>query len=485
MQSGILLPVFSLPSKYGIGTFGKEAYKFVDFLHKSKQKIWQMLPLGQTGYGDSPYQSPSAFAINPYFIDIETLCKNGLLTKSELDGAESNEERINYGRLFVERYALFEKAFKRFENSVPADFDKFCEDEKDWLDGYATFMAIKKSVGFAAYSAWEDELKNRVNPDEINEKYKSGAMFWKFLQYEAHLQYKALKAYANSRGVKIMGDMPIYVSADSADVWAGGDLFCLDESGKPTDVAGVPPDYFSENGQLWGNPLYNWEKMKSDGYSWWKKRLAKAFDMFDFVRIDHFRGFYNYYAIPYGEKTAKVGEWRMGPGIDLFDELKRHFGNTPIVAEDLGDLDPGVYVMLDQTGFPGMRVLEFAFDSDDNIHLPEHYKKNCIVYTGTHDNNTLRGWIDGASDDTLSRIKAKVPRGKRESVADSIINYAHSSVAETVIVPIQDYMGLGSEARQNTPSTESGNWQWHLPSDYAKSALRRKIAKITKKHGRA
>ena len=483
MQSGILLPIFSLPSKYGIGSFGKEAFDFIDFLSDSKQKIWQILPLNQTSIGDSPYQSPSAFAGNPYFIDLEALQKEHLITRSELKSAEHPCDTVNYGALFFERYQLLEMAFARFLNNIPSDFDDFCKEERYWLDDYALFMAIKKSKGYVSRDEWGD-LSLAKNKSKLYEKYFDQVEFWKFVQYEFSKQYAKVKAYANSKGISIMGDMPIYVALDSADVWANKAEFCLDESGKPTDVAGVPPDYFSETGQLWGNPLYDWDRMKKNGYKWWKQRLCAAFKMYDIVRIDHFRAFYNYYAIPYGSDTAMVGEWRMGPGIEFFNEMKRYFKKTPIVAEDLGDLDDGVREMLKLSGYPGMKVLQFAFASDDNPYLPENHIKNSIVYTGTHDNDTLCGWLASASEETLARINEKIPHRKNQNLADAVIRAAHASIAETSIIPMQDYLGLGSEARMNTPSTKNGNWQWRLPRGYAKKSLSSRIAKMMEKYNR-
>lgn len=484
MQSGILLPIFSLPSKYGIGSFGKEAFDFIDFLSESKQKIWQILPLNQTSYGDSPYQSPSAFAGNPYFIDLESLQKEHLITVADLKAAERPCDSIDYGSLFCERYKLLEKAFARFLDNIPSDYADFCKSEQYWLDDYAIFMAIKKENGYVSREEWNDELSLCKNKSKLRSKYSDVAEFWKFLQYKFTTQYMKVKSYANSKGIKIMGDMPIYVALDSADVWANSAEFCLNEAGRPTDVAGVPPDYFSEAGQLWGNPLYDWNHMKENGYKWWKLRLKSAFKMYDIVRIDHFRAFYNYYAIPYGSVDARIGEWRMGPGIEFFNEMKRYFKKAQIVAEDLGFLDEGVHEMLKLSGYPGMKVLQFAFDSDDNPYLPENHIENSIVYTGTHDNDTLCGWLKSASEETLARVEKKIPRRKNQSLADAIIRAAHASVAETSIIPMQDYLELESEARINIPSTNSGNWQWRLPRGYAKKQLSMRIAAMMDKYHR-
>lgn len=485
MQSGILLPVFSLPDKYGIGSFGKEAYKFVDFLKAGGIKIWQILPLNQTSYGDSPYQSPSAFAGNPYFIDIDTLVSDKLLTRKEADTARKDWESIDYGSLFYERYPLLEKAYIRFVMNKPAAFKTFCRKQAGWLNDYAVFMAVKKENGYRSFLEWPEEQRLRKNPEALYKKYEDQAEFWKFLQFEFFKQYTALRKYANRKGIKILGDMPIYVALDSADTWANKSEFCLNEEGKPTDVAGVPPDYFSEDGQLWGNPLYNWDGMKKDGFSWWKARLENAFELYDYVRIDHFRAFYNYYAIPATSPTAKIGEWRMGPGLGFFETLGKHFGKMPIIAEDLGDLSPGVYELLDKIGYPGMKVLQFAFGGgDDNIYLPFNYKPNCIVYTGTHDNDTLCGWLDTLDDYTKSRVEKLVPHRKNQNMCDAIIRYAHSSIAETSIIPMQDYLNLGTQARMNIPSTLGGNWRWRMPKNYARKKNIERIRNMMKQYGR-
>ncbi|MCQ2435912.1 MAG: 4-alpha-glucanotransferase [Clostridia bacterium] len=483
-KAGILLPVFSLPSEYGIGSIGRHAYDFIDLLTKCGQKYWQILPTTQTGYGDSPYQSPSAFAGNPYFIDLETLCAEGLLTKDELKSAKKPQDYIDYGALFSERYALLKSAFARFMCDLPDDYTQFTDRESYWLDDYALFMAIKEANGYASWLEWPEELKLRTDMDAIRAEYADRADFWKFVQYKFDEQFTVMHSYASSAGVSIIGDMPIYVSTDSADVWANRAVFCLNEHGRPTEVAGVPPDYFSKSGQLWGNPLYDWDYAKKTDYAWWKLRLKKAFSMFDRVRIDHFRGFYDYYSIPYGAHDATIGKWKAGPGIEFFNNLKKHFGQTPIIAEDLGDLSEGVYEMLRQTGFPGMKVLQFAFDSDNSIYLPKNTTGNYIVYTGTHDNMTLRAWLKNLSPATKARIDANISRKKGETYRDAIIGAALNTVADTVIIPMQDWLGLGDEARMNTPSVSADNWRWKLHTGYRTDRLVNKIRRATEISGR-
>ncbi len=464
--SGILMPIFSLPSPYGIGTLGQAAYDFIDFLHSGGQSYWQILPVGVTSFGDSPYQSFSSFAGNPYFIDLDMLAADKLLTQSEIDACDFGESnnKINYEKLYLNRYPLLKLAFKRF---VPTKaYDSFVAENSDWLDDFALFMAIKNATGGKAFYEWETPLKKR-NPVALKAAqsiYIQDINFYKFLQFKFFEQWNALHEYATKKGIKIIGDIPIYVALDSADVWANPKEFQLNDDYTPRAVAGVPPDAFSEDGQLWGNPLYDWDYMKKTGYTWWKQYLAQALKRYDVVRIDHFRGFESYFSIPYGDTDAKGGKWVKGPDTDLFDALKSEFGkDLPIIAEDLGIITPAVRKMLNATAFPGMKVLQFAFSGNaDNAYLPHNVIKNCVIYTGTHDNDTIMGWLK-----TADAVTAKQAKDYFNHPADSGFNWAMikaamSTVADTCIIPMADLLGLDSEGRINTPSTIGDNWTWRI-----------------------
>lgn len=484
--SGILMPLFSLPSDYGIGTMGKVAYDFVDFLKTAKQTIWQMLPVSPTSFGDSPYQSFSAFAGNPYFIDLDMLSADGLLEKSEYENEDygSVSISVDYGMLYKNRYPVLYKAYKRFMKNPPADFDDFCKDNEFWLDSFARYTAIKEQNSGKPWYEWDKGLVLR-DGSEYDEKYDDGVMFHKTVQYLFSKQWNALREYANGNGIKIMGDMPIYVALDSADVWSNPKQFELNGILQPIEVAGCPPDAFSKDGQLWGNPLYDWELMESDGYSFWTERVKHALKLYDIIRIDHFRGFESYYAIPYGEKTAKCGRWRKGPGSELFKTLTVKLGKLPIVAEDLGYLTDGVREMLSECGYPGMKVLQFAFDSrEDSDYLPHNYDKNCVVYTGTHDNDTLIGWLETAPEDDIEMAKKYIRYNNEEGFCAGMIKTAMASVADTVIIPLQDYMQIGSGARINTPSTIGNNWRWRAEKFDITDNLAKRIAEIVKLYRR-
>ena len=484
-QAGILLPLSSLPSPYGIGTMGKEAYKFIDFLKDSNQTIWQLLPIHQTSYGDSPYQSPSAFAGNPYFIDIEALIEQGLLTKKEAADQPPTTEYVDYAHVYYARYPLLRLAFSRFDAAKYPDYEDFCARHAFWLDDYATFMAIKGTYDFQGRDTWAlaDRRKDTLPADKQIDQ--TECSFWKFLQYMFFTQWEQMHAYAKERGIALVGDMPIYVADDSADVWANPTMFCLNAKGMTKTVAGVPPDYFSEVGQLWGNPLYDWKAMKQDNYNWWYERLRVAFSLFDIVRIDHFRGFCNYWSIPAGEKTAINGKWKNGPGAAMFQELEQRFGyRLPLIAEDLGDLDAKVHKMLDKLGYPGMKVLQFAFDSEDSDYLPPHYTENCVVYTGTHDNRTTQGWLTDRGYDPRVRFERAVPAYRGAKDLDRLIRYAQESCAQYCIIPMQDYLGLDDAARINTPGTLGDNWKWRLSKNYDKAAVKARIRKLTEAGGR-
>ncbi|MBQ3134113.1 MAG: 4-alpha-glucanotransferase [Clostridia bacterium] len=459
--SGILMPVFSLPSPHGIGTFGKEAYRFVDFLQKAGQRYWQILPLNPTNYGDSPYQSFSSFAGNPYFIDLDLLVEEGLLTPEEIAACDFGDHptAVDYEKLYTARLPLLKKAFGRFQPD--ADYEAFCQQNAWWLDDYALFMAIKSERG-GCWTEWDDDIRLRdvAALKAARQTYAEEMNFHRFVQARFASQWAALKAYANAHGVQILGDIPIYVAADSADVWADPVQFLLNKRGEPALVAGVPPDAFCEDGQLWGNPLYNWKYMKQDGYGWWKRRLQYALSLYDVVRIDHFRGFEAYFAVPADAETAKDGKWHKGPGMSLFKALGK---DLPIVAEDLGFLTPAVHKLLAATGFPGMKVLQFAFDSrEESDYLPHNYPRNCVVYTGTHDNDTILGWEQTAPPEDVAFAKKYLRASADEGLNWTMMRAALASVSDTAILTMQDLIGLGSEGRINTPATLGGNWQWRL-----------------------
>ena len=487
--SGVLMPISSLPSPYGIGTMGKQAKKFVDFLDKAGQKYWQILPICPTSYGDSPYQSFSSFAGNPYFIDLEYLCKDKLLTKKECGSFDwgGSEKYIDYGIMYISRYKLLKKAYARFVKNIPDDYEQFCKTEAEWLDEYALFMALKDANDGVAWFEWDEDLKKR-KPEAIEaakKEYADDIDFYKMLQYLFFKQWRQLKAYANSKNIEIIGDVPIYVAGDSADVWANPKQFYLDEDLNPIEVAGCPPDAFSADGQLWGNPLFRWDVMKKDGYTWWTKRISAMADLYDIIRIDHFRGFDSYYAIPAEDDTAKNGEWKEGPGMDLFKVLEKKLGKLPIIVEDLGFLTPSVIKLLKDSGFPGMKVVQFAFDSrEDSDYLPHNYPKNCVVYTGTHDNDTVMGWMKTAPKSAVKFAKEYLNLTKEEGYNWGMMRAAWSSVADMAIVPMQDILGLGSEARINTPSTIGENWKWRATADQIANSIAKKLRKCMKMYAR-
>ncbi|WP_024867447.1 4-alpha-glucanotransferase [Butyrivibrio sp. FCS014] len=494
-RCGVLMPVFSLPSKYGIGTFSKEAYEFVDFLKDAGQSYWQILPLGPTSYGDSPYQSFSTFAGNPYFIDIEALINDGLLTEAEADKCDfgGSEEYIDYEKQYKSRLKLLKKAYDRREEVASSkklmkEFEAFKKSkDNDWLADYSLFMALKNDNSGRAWNTWDEGIRLR-KPAALKAaraKFAEEIDFYSFLQYLFSAQWTALKSYANEKGIRIVGDIPIYVAFDSADTWANPQLFLLDKKNTPIDVAGCPPDAFSATGQLWGNPLYRWDYHKETGYKWWMKRIAHCYKLYDVIRIDHFRGFDEYYAIPFGNPTAENGEWRKGPGYDLFDTMKKELGDKEVIAEDLGFLTPSVIKLVKKTGFPGMKILQFAFDSrEESDYLPHNYTPNCIVYTGTHDNETTRGWFDQLPRNDKKFAKEYLGLKSGKDAVWACIRACFASVSDTAIIPMQDYLELPSYARINTPSTLGGNWVWRMKKDALSKELSSKMHDFARIYGR-
>lgn len=486
---GVLLPITSLPSKYGIGCFSREAYEFVDKLKAAGQKNWQILPLGPTGYGDSPYQSFSTFAGNPYYIDLEQLIEEGLLTEEECEACDfgDNDRYVDYEKIYFGRFPILRKAFERF--MPDEEFAGFCEENAYWLEDYSLYMAVKDANGGKSWIEWEEGLRNRQPEalEQAREELKDDIAFYRFQQYEFMKQWTALKSYANDQGIRIIGDIPIYVAFDGADTWANPEMFQFTEENLPSAVAGCPPDAFSATGQLWGNPLYKWEYHKKQGYEWWMRRVKYCFELYDIVRIDHFRGFDAYYSIPYGDKTAENGHWEEGPGYDLFRTMKEKLGDLPIIAEDLGFLTDSVMKLLKDTGYPGMKVLQFAFDSrDESDYQPHLYTNNCVVYTGTHDNDTVLGWDQAISDAdrTYAREYMRNEGSEGEQLAWDFICTALRSVADMAIIPIQDYLALGSEARINTPSTLGDNWKWRMIPEEFTDELAKRMRRAAKLYGR-
>ena len=490
----MLMPVSALPGAYGIGCFSKEAYEFVDILKEAGQKLWQILPLGQTGYGDSPYQSFSTFAGNPYFIDLETLIEDELLTKEECDQADfgENEEEIDYEKIYNARFKVLKLAYKRAKKNGLMEskaYRTYLEEEKAWLADYALYMAVKDSFDGKSWDQWEEDIRLR-KPEAIaayQEQLSAEIDFYEFLQYLFAGQWAGLKTYANEQGIEIIGDIPIYVAFDSADTWANPKLFQLDEENLPVAVAGCPPDAFSATGQLWGNPLYDWKALKKDGYGWWVQRMTHCMELYDVVRIDHFRGFDEYYAIPYGDKTAERGKWEKGPGMDLFHTLDKKIKDLRVIAEDLGFLTESVLEMLKESGYPGMKVLEFAFDgSEDSSYLPYKYDHNCVVYTGTHDNETTKGWLENLQGHDLKFVREYI-NCYEQPVNDcvwALIRTALSSVADLAVIPIQDYLCLGNEARMNAPSTFGDNWKWRLTANQISETTLYHMREVTRIYGR-
>ena len=489
--SGILMPIFSLPSKYGIGTLGK------DFLKKSGQSWWQILPLNPTNFGDSPYQSFSSAAGNPYFIDLDMLSENGLLLPEEYRDVDFGDDpaSVDYGKIYINRFPVLKKAYGRFKLNIPQSFRDFCEKERDWLDEYALFMALKDTFSGKTWHEWDEPLRFR-EPSALmkaREQYSDDIDFYRFIQYEFYRQWRMLKEYANVNGIGIIGDMPIYVADDSADIWSSPEQFDLDDELVPKSVAGCPPDPFAEDGQLWGNPLYDWDAMETDNFSWWKNRLRFELKMYDIVRIDHFRGLASYWAVPFGSKTAKNGKWKDGPGMKLFNAVSDVYKDGEIVAEDLGLFGEDVIKLLEDTGFPGIRVIQFGFDGDsNNEHLPHNYQNNLVACLGTHDNNTLLGWLYELDESTRQSVFDYCgfsgsnwgEGGYHAPACRKVIECVWRSCADTVIIAFQDLCGFGSDARMNIPGVPELNWRVRTTSETINSIDKEYFKKLNRIFGR-
>ena len=487
-SSGILMHISSLPGPYGIGTMGKRAFEFVDFLEAAGQSVWQVLPLTPTSFGDSPYQSCSTFAGNHYLIDLDMLVAEKLLKKSELTGicwCESNT-KVNFGTLYHNRLAVLRLAYARFRDD--AALEDFCTKNSSWLPDFALFMALKDRFGGKPWYQWDRQLKFREK-DAIREaelELKDEIRFYSFVQFLFYKQWSALREYAHSKGIRIIGDVPIYVPYDSVEVWKDTRLFQLDENLNPVAVAGCPPDAFSEDGQLWGNPLYRWDVMEETGFDWWIRRLAAAGELYDVVRMDHFRGLEAYWSIPFGDETAKGGKWIKGPGMQFIRAIKQALPALDMIAEDLGFLTREVLDLRDASGYPGMKVLEFAFDSrEPSDYLPHTYINNTVCYTGTHDNMTMRQWFDTASADAVAYATEYMSLTKKEGLVWGVIRTAYASVSDLCVIPMQDLLDLGAEARMNFPGTLSdSNWTWRAIDGIMSKNLAKKILAMTKLYGR-
>ena len=492
--AGILLSITSLPSEYGIGCFSKSAYDFVDWLQEAGQCYWQILPLGPTSYGDSPYQSFSTFAGNPYFISLETLIAEGVLTKEECDAVDfgTKADEVDYKKIYEGRYLLLRRAYERSDISRNPEYQKFLEENSWWLSDYALFMAVKDRFGGAPWTEWAEDIRLRMANamDYYRRELYFDIEFQQYMQYVFYKQWNDLKRYANEHGVRIIGDIPIYVAMDSADTWSHPELFQLDENNVPSAVAGCPPDGFSATGQLWGNPLYRWDYHRNTGYQWWISRLAHCFRIYDVVRIDHFRGFDEYYSIPYGADSAVEGHWEKGPGMDLFYRVREALGEHDVIAEDLGYMTDSVRRLVWESGFPGMKVLEFAFDSRDtgcaSDYLPHNYMENCVAYTGTHDNETLTGWLQSISGEEKAMVRKYLCDSYTpdEYLFRPMIGLVMRSQAALCIIPMQDYLGFGNETRMNQPSTVGKNWKWRMTKKLFGENLQKEICLQTRRFGR-
>lgn len=489
-SSGVLLHISSLPGEFGIGDLGKGAYAFLNFLEASKQKNWQILPIGITGYGDSPYQSFSAFAGNPYFIDLQELIDAGYLDSKSVKKAHlgKHKHKVDYEHLYFHKMPLLRAAYETAKDTIRPELDLFYKAEKIWLEDFALYMAIKAENDNKSWLHWAPGYENRHTEavDAFKKTHESEIYFWVFTQYYFYKQWRALKAEANRRGISIIGDLPIYVAEDSADVWANPEYFKLTQFFRPVCVAGCPPDAFSETGQLWGNPIYNWDQMEKENYAWWIRRISHSLELFDVVRIDHFRGFEAYWEIPYGDPTAENGIWTKGPGKALFKVIQEELGDVNIIAEDLGYLTQEVIDLREYTGFPGMKILQFAFDArEESDYLPHNYSENFVAYTGTHDNETVVGWMDQVAKADRDFAIDYLKLDRSEGYNWGFIRGVWSSTAYMAIAQMQDFLGLDNKARMNFPSTLGGNWLWRITEKDLSESLAEKMAKLTKLYGRA
>ena len=488
-KSCILMHISSLPSEYGIGKMGRHAFGFVDFLKKAEVKCWQILPLSPTSYGDSPYQSFSVNAGNPYFIDFEVLEGDGLLEHHEFASYtwESEDGRVDYSIIYKNCFEVLRLAYQRFKPARFPAYKEFCEQNKSWLDEYCLFMALKAKNGGKAWYEWESEISmHRTKAVAAAKKeLKKEIGFYKFMQFEFSRQWNELKKYANQNGIEIIGDIPIYCALDSVEAWSDHKLFWFDKKRRPVRVAGCPPDDFSPTGQLWGNPLYDWDYHKKTGYEWWINRIKKASELYDIVRIDHFRGFESYYTIPFGNDDATIGDWKKGPDYELFRMAEEKLGRLDIIAEDLGFLTPEVHEMLDKCGYPGMKVLQFGFSDGKNEYLPHNFTTtNCFAYTGTHDNETLNGWVSSMDQDSLKFAKKYLNVKKKSEIPMAVVRAAWGSVAMVAAAQIQDFLDSPKEDRMNTPSTLGGNWQFRIKEDDLTPALAKKIRRLNRMYNR-
>ncbi|WP_319202951.1 4-alpha-glucanotransferase [uncultured Ilyobacter sp.] len=492
-SSGIIMHISSLHGKYGIGDLGRPAYEFVDFIADAGQKLWQILPMGPTGYGDSPYQSFSAFAGNHYFIDMESLVEKGFLEESDLTSLiDGNiEESVDFGLIHREKMRLLRRAYDSYlQTEQWEEVEEFKKNSEYWIEDYCLFMALKKNFGFTQWQKWPKDFrymkKSVIKETEMDLCYEME--FHLFLQYIFYEQWQKLKNYANSKDIKIIGDIPIFVASDSVDAWSKSKMFLFDKYKRPKKLSGAPPDMFSKDGQFWGNPLYDWNYMEKTGYRWWLERVKNSFNLYDTIRIDHFRGFESFWTVRYGKKTARKGRWEKGPGMKLFGKINRSLGELPIIAEDLGFLTPKVRELLRDSGYPGMKILEFAFDTNsENEYLPHRYPKNCVAYTGTHDNDTVIGWYRGLDDfyrGICDRYLKNMPEVESEEINWKCIEAIWSSRAVMTITQMQDVIGLGSEARMNFPATSWGNWKWRIKKEDLKKETALRLKKITEKYNR-
>ena len=484
-SSGVLMPMSSLPSRYGIGTMGKEAFRFVDFLAAAAQKYWQLLPLGPTGYGDSPYSSCSTFAGNPYLIDLDLLIEDGLLKRKEVEAVDwgSNPAKTDYGILYQERLPLLRRAYERGKEKYRVEFEAFCAENARWLNNYTLYVAVKKHFDMKSWTEWPDDTIRMHRPEGVlkySELLRDEIDFQAFVQFLFFRQWEALKAYAVKKGIRLIGDIPIYVAMDSADIWSEPQFFQLDTQYRPKEVAGVPPDAFTDAGQLWGNPLYDWARMKADGYGWWIRRIEGATKLFDVLRIDHFRGMDSYWAVPSGEATAKNGHWREGPGMGLVGVLTSWFNETDFIAEDLGYLTPSVRKLVKDSGLPGMKVMEFAFDAHgDSDYLPHCCGENSVCYLGTHDNDTVMGWLTTTSKEDRAFAKRYMHITQGEGWCWGMIRSGMATASRLFVVLMQDLLELDGSARMNTPGKESGNWCWRMLPGAATEELAEKLKLYT------